>query len=242
MKVGVLGCNGFFGRYFLEHNKWIPITRGEVDLLNSVSVEKFFRRYKFSVIIHCAVVGGSRLKEDTSDVLKENILMFENVSRFFHGKIIYFSSGAVFKGNPPTDPYGLSKWIIDKRITQIPNAYSLRIWGCYGPGELSTRFSAVCKDKGHVIIEKDKYFDFIHIKDVMKVVREYIDEYRISKQCNLVYPDRLKLSEWAKKFDATYEIINKKELDEPYISDMRNDLSQLEESISYDNDKWSLFY
>ena len=76
MKVGVLGCNGFFGRYFLEHNKWIPITRGEVDLLNSVSVEKFFRRYKFSVIIHCAVVGGSRLKEDTSDVLKENILMF----------------------------------------------------------------------------------------------------------------------------------------------------------------------
>jgi len=242
MKVGVLGCNGFFGRYFLQYNKWIPITREEVDLLNSVSVEKFFYRYKFSVIIHCAVVGGSRLKEDTSDVLKENILMFENVSRFFHGKIIYFSSGAVFKGNPPTDPYGLSKWIIDKRITQIPNAYSLRIWGCYGPGELSTRFSAVCKDKGHVIIEKDKYFDFIHIKDVMKVVREYIDEYRISKQCNLVYPDRLKLSEWAKKFGATYEIINKKELDEPYISDMRNDLSQLEESIRYNNDKWSLFY
>tara|TARA_X000000368_G_scaffold161681_1_gene127406 strand:- start:2097 stop:2825 length:729 start_codon:yes stop_codon:yes gene_type:complete len=242
MKVGVLGCNGFFGRYFLEHNKWIPITREEVDLLNSVSVEKFFHRYKFSVIIHCAVVGGSRLKEDTSDVLKENILMFENVSRFFHGKIIYFSSGAVFKGNPPTDPYGLSKWIIDKRITQIPNAYSLRIWGCYGPGELSTRFSAVCKDKGHVIIEKDKYFDFIHIKDVMEVVREYIDEYRISKQCNLVYPDRLKLSEWARNFGATYEIVNKKELDEPYISEMRNDLSQLEESIRYNNDKWSLFY
>ena len=227
MKVGVLGCNGFFGRYFLEHNKWIPITRGEVDLLNSVSVEKFFRRYKFSVIIHCAVVGGSRLKEDTSDVLKENILMFENVSRFFDGKIIYFSSGAVFNGNPPTDPYGLSKWIIDKRITQIPNAYSLRIWGCYGPGELSTRFSAVCKDKGHVIIEKDKYFDFIHVEDVMKVVRDYIDGYRFSKQCNLVYPDRLKLSEWAKKFGATYEIINKSELDEPYISISRNDICNL---------------
>ena len=241
MKVGVLGCNGFFGRYFLEHNKWIPITREEVDLLSPISVEKFFHRYKFSVIVHCAVVGGSRLKEDNSDVLKENILMFENVSRFFNGKIIYFSSGAVFNGNPPTDPYGLSKWIIDKRITQIPNAYSLRIWGCYGPGELSTRFSAICRNKGHVVIEKDKYFDFINIEDVMKVVREYIDGYRFSKQCNLVYPKRMKLSEWAKKFGATYDIINKNELDEPYISEMRNDLSQIEESVYINNEKWSLF-
>ena len=46
MKVGVLGCNGFLGRYFLQYNKWIPITREEVDLLNPVSVEKFFHRYK----------------------------------------------------------------------------------------------------------------------------------------------------------------------------------------------------
>ena len=167
--------------------------------------------------------------------------MFENVSRFFHGKIIYFSSGAVFNGNPPTDPYGLSKWIIDKRITQIPNAYSLRIWECYGPGELSTRFSAICRNKGHVVIEKDKYFDFINIEDVMKVVREYIDGYRFSKQCNLVYPKRMKLSEWAKKFGATYDIINKNELDEPYISEMRNDLSQIEESVYINNEKWSLF-
>lgn len=226
MKVGVLGCNGFLGRYFLEHNKWIPITREEVDLLNPASVEKFFHRYNFSVIIHCAVVGGSRLKEDSSDVLKENILMFENVSRFFNGKLIYFSSGAVFNGNPPSDPYGLSKWIIDKRITQIPNAYSLRIWGCYGPGELSTRFSAICKDKGHVIIEKDKYFDFINIDDVMKVVYEYTIGHRTAKVCNLVYRERLKLSDWAKKFGATYDIVDKTELGESYAckDDFRRDL------------------
>jgi len=34
---------------------------------------------------------------------------------------------------------------------------------------------------------------------------------------------------------------NKKELSEPYVSDIRNDLSQLEESVRYNNDKWSLF-
>ena len=51
----------------------------------------------------------------------------------------------------------------------------------------------------------------------------------------------MKLSEWAKKFGATYDIINKNELDEPYISEMRNDLSQIEESVYINSEKWSLF-
>ena len=152
--------------------------------------------------------------------------MFENVSRFFHGKIIYFSSGAALRGNPPSDPYGLSKWIIDKRILQLENVYSLRIWGCYGPGELSTRFSAICKDKGHVVIDKDRYFDFVDVNDVVKVVYEYTIGHRTSKVCNLVYRERLKLSEWAKKFGATYDILDKTELGESYAcnDEFRRDL------------------
>jgi len=227
MKIGVIGCNGFIGRNILEQYKWIPITREDVNLLDKKSVEKYFDRYFFSVIIHCAVTGGSRLHEDTSDVLRDNILMFENVANVFHGKLIYFSSGAALRGNPPSDPYGLSKWIIDKRILQLENVYSLRIWGCYGPGELSTRFSAICKDKGHVVIDKDRYFDFVDVNDVMKVVYEYTIGHRTSKVCNLVYRERLKLSDWAKKFGATYDIVDKTELGESYAckDDFRRDLS-----------------
>ena len=227
MKIGVIGCNGFIGRNLLGQHKWIPITREDVNLLDKKSVEKYFDRYYFSVIIHCAVIGGSRLREDTSDVLRDNILMFENVANVFHGKLIYFSSGAALRGNPPSDPYGLSKWIIDKRILQLENVYSLRIWGCYGPGELSTRFSAICKDKGHVVIDKDRYFDFVDVNDVMKVVYEYTIGHRTSKVCNLVYRERLKLSDWAKKFGATYDIVDKTELGESYAckDDFRRDLS-----------------
>ena len=111
MKVGVLGCNGFLGGYVLQQYKWIPITREEVVLLDQKSVETFFEKNKFDAIVHCAVVGGSRLKEDTSDVLRDNILMFENVVRVFKGKIIYFSSGAVFRGNPPSDQN--YRWLCD---------------------------------------------------------------------------------------------------------------------------------
>ena len=229
MRVGLLGSNGFMGRYFLNCNNWIPITRAEVDLLNQKSIEEFFKKNHFSVIIHCAVEGGRMLNKEDGNVTHNNILMFENVVRVFKGKIIYFSSGAAVRGNPPTDPYGLSKWIIDKRILQIENAYTLRVWGCYGSGEPDPhnrdRFKTICKQNGHIVIDKDKYFDFVDIKDVMKVVFEYTIGYRISKECNLVYPEKLKLSDWAKKFGATYEITDQTELGESYICvENRHDL------------------
>jgi nucleoside-diphosphate-sugar epimerase len=218
MKVCVLGSNGFVGSNLLKDTNWIGVTRCELDLTDQHAVEKHFNEHKYDVVIHCAVVGGSRLKPDDGDVAYKNILMFENVVRVFKGKLIYFSSGAALRGNPPMDPYGLSKWIIDKRIETIPNAYSLRIWGCYGPGELPSRFSAVCKREGHVVIDQDRYFDFIDIEDVRKIVKEYVNGNKIKKECNLVYPEKLLLSQWAEKFGASWEIKDKSELGEPYCS------------------------
>lgn len=218
MKVCVLGSNGFIGKNLLRDMDWVGVTRNELDLTDQKAVETYFKIHKYDVVIHCAVVGGSRLKPDDGDVAYKNILMFENVVRVFKGKLIYFSSGAALRGNPPTDPYGLSKWIIDKRIETIPNAYSLRIWGCYGPGELPSRFSAVCKREGHVVIEQDRYFDFIDIEDVRKIVGEYVRDERSEKEYNLVYQEKLLLSQWAEKFGASWEIKDKSELGEPYCS------------------------
>jgi len=218
MKVCVLGSNGFVGNNLLKDTNWIGVTRCELDLTDQHAVEKHFNEHKYDVVIHCAVVGGSRLKLDDGDVAYKNILMFENVVRVFKGKLIYFSSGAALRGNPPTDPYGLSKWVIDRRIETIPNAYSLRIWGCYGPGELPSRFSAVCKREGHVVIDQDRYFDFIDIEDVRKIVKEYVNGNKIKKECNLVYPEKLLLSQWAEKFGATWEIVDNSKMGVSYCS------------------------
>mgnify|MGYP001355182284 CR=1 FL=1 len=220
MKVCVLGSNGFIGKNLLRDMDWVGVTRNDLDLTDQKAVETYFKIHKYDVVIHCAVVGGSRLKKDESDVIYKNILMFENVIRVFNGKLIYFSSGAALRGNPPTDPYGLSKWSIDRRIENIPNAYSLRIWGCYGPGELQTRFSAICKRDCHVIIEKDKYFDFIDIEDVRKIVGEYVRDERSEKEYNLVYKEKLLLSQWAEKFGASWEIEDISCLGDSYIKNI----------------------
>jgi nucleoside-diphosphate-sugar epimerase len=216
MRVCILGAGGFVGKNLVRDTDWVGLTRQDLDLTNQDAVEDYFKTHTYDVVVHCAVIGGSRLAADDGWVTHKNLLMFENVVRVFKGQLIYFSSGAALRGNPPTDPYGLSKWIIDRRIETIPNAYSLRIWGCYGPGELPTRFSAVCKSDGHVIIERDRYFDFIDIEDVRKIVYEYVHGYLTDKQYNLVYPEKLLLSQWAERFGATWEIRDKSGLGEPY--------------------------
>ena len=74
----------------------------------------------------------------------------------------------------------------------------------------------MCKEKGHVVIEKDKYFDFIDIEDVIQIVRDYVQGKRHDKEYNLVYPEKRLLSQWAERFGATWEIKNSEGLDEGY--------------------------
>jgi len=218
MRVCVLGAGGFIGRNLLKNTDWVGVTRHDLDLTDHCAVEKYLDEHEYDVVIHCAVIGGSRLKQDDGDVAYKNILMFENIVRVFNGKLIYFSSGAALRGNPPTDPYGLSKWVIDRRIETISDAYSLRIWGCYGDGELPTRFSAVCKREKHVIIDKDRYFDFIDVKQVKCIVEQYVDGEIHDKEFDLVYEKKLLLSQWAEKFGASWEIRDVSGLGEPYCS------------------------
>lgn len=216
-RVCVLGAGGFLGKNLLRGNDWVGLTRQELDLTDQQAVKEYFSVHAYDVVIHCAVIGGSRLASDDGWVTHNNIVMFENVVSVYKGKLLYFSSGAALRGNPPIDPYGLSKWIIERRIQTIHNAHILRIWGCYGPGELPTRFSAICKADSHVVIDKDKYFDFVDVEDVRDIVKDFVDDERHEKEYDLVYPEKLLLSQWAERFGATYEVKNKSGLGESYI-------------------------
>ena len=104
MKVCVLGANGFLGRYFLsKHPEWVGVTRKDLDLTDQLRTEEFFIKNHFDVVVHCAVMGGSMLIPEDGNITHNNILMFENVARVFNGKLLYFSSGASVRGNPPTE-------------------------------------------------------------------------------------------------------------------------------------------
>ena len=219
MRICILGAGGFVGRNLARSfPESVALTRKELDLLDSAAVTKYFSTRDYDVIIHCAVVGGSRLREDDYSVLDKNLRMFFNVMNATRCKVYYLSSGAALRNfpNPPGDPYGFSKYIIEQY--KCPRLQILRIWGCFGPGEPPTRFLATGKRDGHVTITVDQEFDFFHVHDVARVMEYLMDKPNAGYPLNMVYPGKkYLLSEIAHMAGFSVTVYGKK--NEGYIGE-----------------------
>jgi nucleoside-diphosphate-sugar epimerase len=137
--------------------------------------------------------------------------MFFNVMNATRCRVYYFSSGAALRNfpNPPADPYGFSKYIIEQY--KCARLQVLRIWGCFGPNEPPTRFLATAKRDGHVTILMDQEFDFIHVDDVARVIEHLMDRPIIGYPLNMVYPGKkYRLSEIAEMAGVSLAVYGKK--------------------------------
>jgi len=205
MSVCILG-GGFISknlaRYFGSMSR--VVRQSELDLTNSRSVNEFFINNEFEYVILCATVGGSRFVPDPPDTVEKNVRMYMNVSSNCHKfkKMIWFSSGAIY--NKSASSYGLSKFIQERLCSiSLENIYGLRVFGCFGPDENSSRFLSTCVREGHVDIEEDRYFDFFDVHDLGRVI-DYIFKNEISQKIiDTVYPSWYKLSDLARMVGAT---------------------------------------
>lgn len=212
MRICILGAGGFIGQNVARSFPCsVALTRKELDLLDSGAVNQYFSIHDYDVIIHCAVMGGSRLREDDHSVLDKNLRMFFNVMNATRCKVYYFSSGAALRNfpNPPNDPYGFSKYVIEQYTCS--RLQILRIWGCFGHGEPSTRFLATGKREGHVTIPVDQEFDFFHVHDVARVMEYLLDKPNVGYPLNMVYPGKKRLlSEIAQMAGFSVTVYGKK--------------------------------
>lgn len=154
------------------------ITRKDFDLTDRESTNKWFDGKHFDTVIHTAIKGGSRLKADEGDIFYQNLSMFYNLyyNKSHFNKFIHFGSGAEL--GTPSDPYGLSKKIINDLIKYEHGFFNIRIFGVFDENELETRFikSNIKRylKKQPIIIHQNKKMDFFYMKDLVKVVKEYI--------------------------------------------------------------------
>ena len=226
MNILITGGNGFIATNIYKtiknkHNVYLT-NRQTLDVLVKDQVGKFFDDNQIDIVIHTAVSGGSRTKEDDIYTLIDNLFMFNNLveNRNKFGSLIHFGSGAEFdrrtdivsarEGDEscPADYYGLSKKIIKREIDKIENFYNLRIFGCFGEDELETRFikSAVESVKsGHAIkIHQNRYMDFFYIEDLCRVIEHYIENISkkgLPKDMNLCYNKHKSLLDIANKIN-----------------------------------------
>jgi nucleoside-diphosphate-sugar epimerase len=195
MSICVLGADGFIGRNLVKDLGVRGYGRRDVDLLDSKAVDVFFDSHTFDVVVHCAAVGGSRLKKDDADVFFKNVKMFENVARHAtkFKRLVWFSSGAAI--HTPDSPYGFSKVVCEKLAGLVPNCQVFRLYGCYGIDEPQTRFISSCI-RGITHIEENRYFDFFWVGDIPKVITNFTK--CDGKVRDLVYKTKWKLFDVAK--------------------------------------------
>lgn len=180
MKILITGKNGFVGHNLIKklEGEIIGIGRDDFDLTNREATNRWFKDKQFDVVIHTANVGGSRLKEDSGEIFFHNLSMFYNLlaNQNKFGQLISFGSGAEL--GYPTDPYGLSKNIINKIIQTESKLNNIRIFGVFGEDEWDTRFikSNIKRyiNKEPLIIHQNKCMDFIYIDDLILLINHII--------------------------------------------------------------------
>jgi len=184
IKILITGGNGYIANSLYNNLKSTHditlITRKDFNLTNSKETDSFFQDKYFDVIIHCAVDGGSRLKEDNINVLDNNLKMYYNLldQRTHYGKFIHFGSGAQFRSEP--GPYGISKSIIADSMINKDQFYNIIIYAIFDENELDTRFIKANIKKyinnESMIIHNNKKMTFFYIKDLVKLINYIILE------------------------------------------------------------------
>lgn len=207
MKILITGGDGYIASTLKEHlsknHSVITISRKDFDLTNSNDVNTFFENKYFDIVFHCAVIGGSRLRTDSYYEMDCNLKMYYNLHQLketHFGKFITFGSGAEL--HSPNTPYGISKSVICKSISETDNFYNLRIFALFDKNELESRFiKANVKrylKKEPMIIHQDKYMDFFYMRDFLSIIDYYIENHSCPKLINFSYENRSKLSDISK--------------------------------------------
>jgi len=237
MNILIIGSDGFIGRNLSKqlsekfHYNITNLNRNNCDLLDQESLKNFLHKEqkKYELVLHTAVYGGRRTKEDGNEFVYYNLLMLYNLLTFqdYFQCIVSFGSGAELDrrhdinatsiNRYPIDPYGISKSIIDKLCVVENKLCNLRIFNCFGIDENPDRMIRGniqrYLNKEDIILYENKKMDFFYIDDLVTLIRSFIEHNYFPKSFDCCYTEKYSLYDIA-------QLINN--LDQHKVNIIRN--------------------
>ncbi len=211
MKILVTGGNGFIGKnikesYLAKKYTIVAPSRLELDCSDDKSVEDYFKKHSFDVVIHSAAKAGHRNATDTSNLFLTNSRMMFNLLKYQDswGKLLNMGSGAIYDmqnyipkmpetyygTHIPKDEHGYNKYILGKLLPSLNHVYDFRIFGIFGKYEdYAIRFisNAICKSIFDlpITLRQNKKFDYLYINDLMPILEHFIEHNPTEKAFNI---------------------------------------------------------
>jgi nucleoside-diphosphate-sugar epimerase len=223
-KILITGGNGNIAKIIkkLDNYQITAPARHDLNILDLHAIDTYLNAHEFDILVHTAVSGGRRTKEEIMETTHINLLMFENLMKFSDKfkMIIHFDSAAIYDRNTdilnrkeedlftiPIDHYGFSKYVIYQRSMAYINVFHLRLFNIFHANEEHDRFISSCffakKNNKKLTIFEDKFFDFFYDDDFLKVVDYYFQNMNkislLQKTVNICYNEKYRLSDIAKK-------------------------------------------
>ena len=223
-KVLLTGGNGFIGKNiresFLAEKYEITAPRSyELNLADTQAVDDFFATRQFDAVIHAATKPGHRNAKDPTNLFYTNVRMFENLARHTDrfGRLINLGSGAVYDVSADNhlvreeeigrrmgkDDHSFCKYVVHKRIENIPQMVDLNIFGIFGKYEdWEIRFisNAICKTIFGlpITLRQNRRFSYLYVEDLLPVLDYFIEHDARFSSYNVTPNDETELLEAAR--------------------------------------------
>lgn len=194
-RVLLTGVSGFIGKNIKDilETEFILHTplRSELDLRNASAVRRYIIENNINIVLHCANPNPVKNSLDNFESMTEDsIRIFMNFyeCKNIYEKMFYLGSGAEYDKTMdiseisedqcfrsiPKDSYGFAKYVMNLLAHKSSNIYNLCVFGCYGPGDHSSKFIShcinCCKSNRPITINQDCKFDFIHVLDLGNII------------------------------------------------------------------------
>ena len=153
----ITGAGGLIGHHLARAaaalGRWnvVPITRGELDLLDSAAVTERFRRDRPAAVIHCAAMSKTPACQANSELARRsNVGVTRQLAELAgEGRFVFFSTDLIFDGrrghyseNCPPNPlhvYGETKVVAEAAVRTHPRHLIVRTSLNYGESPTGDR-------------------------------------------------------------------------------------------------------